>query len=417
MTKVHQSTPAIDPWQDFQALCHLGGRLCGTSSEVNARLYLTRRLKNLAIRYGGRFASLPVEYLGWSATQGKIISEKTSQKYRGQPLLYSPSTPPGGIEAHIVDLGRGAESDFKKKGREIAGKVALVHHEFMFSRSHIHRNQKYEWAVEHGACGFLIAGGPDLEGPVSGGLGLRGATAAIPAMGISHGTAALLSSSIENKVRLIVETRTKRCQTESLIYELPGEISEWIVVSAHLDGHCLGQSAIDNATGVATAISATESAISSLTPKRGIRLCLFSIEEWGLLSSKHYVTGLTTKEIEAIMLNINLDSVAGAKGLAAFFSDYSKLGQFLEEIASNCNVPLELHRPLVANSDHYNFAIAGIPSFRLLAGFERPKTNMRHVLTAEDTIDKVDQADLQFAVNFTSQVLGESVTRNQLCLR
>lgn len=117
------------------------------------------------------------------------------------------------------------------------------------------------------------------------------------------------------------------------------------------------------------------------------------------------------------MLNINLDSVAGAKGLAAFFSDYPKLGQFLEEIASNCNMPLELHRPLVANSDHYNFAIAGIPAFRLLAGFERAETNMRHVLTAEDTIDKVGQAELQFAVNFTSQVLGESVTRNQLCLR
>jgi len=117
------------------------------------------------------------------------------------------------------------------------------------------------------------------------------------------------------------------------------------------------------------------------------------------------------------MLNINLDSVAGANGLAAFFSDYSKLGQFLKEIASNCNMPLELHRPLVANSDHYNFAIAGIPSFRLLAGFERPKTNMRHVLTAEDTIDKVDQAQLQLAVHFTSQVLGESVTRNQLSLR
>ena len=144
MTKVHQSTPAIDPWQDFQALCHLGGRLCGTSSEVGARAYLTRRLHKLAFEYGGRFESLPVEYLGWSASQGEIISKETFRKYSGQPLLYSPSTPPGGIEARIVDLGRGAESDFKKREGEIAGKVALVRHEFMFSRSHIHRNQKYE---------------------------------------------------------------------------------------------------------------------------------------------------------------------------------------------------------------------------------------------------------------------------------
>jgi len=100
MTKVRQSTPAIDPWLDFQALCHLGGRLCGTSSEVDARLYLTRRLKKLAIKYGGRFASLPIEYLGWSATKGKIISKKTSQKYGGQPLLYSPSTAPGARRLH-----------------------------------------------------------------------------------------------------------------------------------------------------------------------------------------------------------------------------------------------------------------------------------------------------------------------------
>jgi len=66
--------------------------------------------------------------------------------------------------------------------------------------------------------------------------------------------------------------------------------------------------------------------------------------------------------------------------------------------------------PLMANSDHANFAAHGIPAVRLIAGFNAPDSNLRLVLTAADTRDKVqpDQLDqaLRIAAMLTWQALG-----------
>ena len=39
----------------------------------------------------------------------------------------------------------------------------------------------------------------------------------------------------------------------------------------------------------------------------------------------------------------------------------------------------------MTNSDHANFAAHGIPAMRLLAGFDDPQSNLRHLLTGADT--------------------------------
>jgi Zn-dependent M28 family amino/carboxypeptidase len=53
---------------------------------------------------------------------------------------------------------------------------------------------------------------------------------------------------------------------------------------------------------------------------------------------------------------------------------------------------------MMANSDHYSFARRGIPALRLVAGFGRPESNVRHILTRGDTRDKVAPAELENAV-------------------
>ena len=51
------------------------------------------------------------------------------------------------------------------------------------------------------------------------------------------------------------------------------------------------------------------------------------------------------------------------------FSDHALL--------ERAGVPLRLFRPLQMNSDHGNFARAGIPAFRLVAGFGEPDAAAR----------------------------------------
>ena len=53
---------------------------------------------------------------------------------------------------------------------------------------------------------------------------------------------------------------------------------------------------------------------------RGIRMALFSVEEWALTGSAQYVDNLGAEERGRIAVNINLDSVAGSSRLAALSS-------------------------------------------------------------------------------------------------
>ena len=69
-----------------------------------------------------------------------------------------------------------------------------------------------------------------------------------------------------------------------------------------------------------------------------------------------------------IKLNVNLDAVARATNLMAITSKYSKLPHFLA--AAALALPLSSHDALMWDSDHYNFAVGGIPAFRLVAGFD-----------------------------------------------
>ena len=74
------------------------------------------------------------------------------------PLIRSAPTGPHGLDAEVIDLGRGTPEEFAAHRGEIAGRITLVRHELMFAPGTIHRRLKYQAAVDAGAVGFLIAG-------------------------------------------------------------------------------------------------------------------------------------------------------------------------------------------------------------------------------------------------------------------
>jgi Zn-dependent M28 family amino/carboxypeptidase len=140
--------------------------------------------------------------------------------------------------------------------------------------------------------------------------------------------------------------------------------------------------------------------------RRGVRLAFFSAEEWALTGSARYVAGLSDVEKQRIVLNINLDTVAGGKRLTALTSGFGGLEPFLLETAEANGHALRCVRPLQTNSDHANFALAGIPAFRLVAGYDNPSANVRLVLTPADLRDKVTEAELIKAAQLTAAVLA-----------
>jgi len=392
--------------EEFAALCNFGGRLAGTESERAAMDYVAKRG---SLASGVPCTAVPVSYGGWRATKAELrLSDGTLAACH--PLVRSTPTAAGGFSAEVIDLGRGTPEEFEAHRDEIRGRIVLVRHELMFAAGTIHRRRKYNMALEAGAVGFLIAG-PLAGALVTGSSGRNEGDAGIPAMGIAPETAARLARTAAGwaQATMVIETEEYEARTSTLLFDMRGETDEVVVLSAHVDGHDINESAMDNASGVATALAV----IRTIAPhvqgwRRGVRLAFFSAEEWALTGSARYVANLSNVEKRRIALNINLDTVAGGEGLTALTSGFSGLEPFLLETAEANGHALRCVRPLQMNSDHANFALAGIPAFRLVAGYDNPDANVRFVLTPGDLRDKVTEAELIKAAQLTAALLAAS---------
>ncbi len=403
-----------DLWPDFLTLCGFGGRFCGTESETAAGQWLMARLHQIG---GVAVASHSIDYPGWQQSSARLEIIEPAAAAEATALVLSPATPAGGLEAEVVDLGEGRAEDFAA-AEDLTGCIALVRHSYAFASDHLHRNVKYGWACERGAAAFLIAN-TLADGLISGSAGSASADN-IPAAGITGATAAMLTprNGINIRARLHLTTARSPGQAANLIAEVPGRSNEWVVKSAHNDGHDLSQSAIDNASGVVVALSVARAlAARAGDLHRGLRICLFSAEEWGLIGSQIYLEGLDPAERGAIALDVNLDAVAGAPGLTALTSGFERLEPWLDGLAGRLGEDLAMHRPLLRNSDHYNFAQAGIPALRLVAGFDDPRSNVRHILSPGDTVDKVTPQELERAATLVAEIVYAGCTEPDLELR
>ena len=168
---------------------------------------------------------------------------------------------------------------------------------------------------------------------------------------------------------------------------------------------------MDNASGAAVALAVARALAPHLARfRRGLRLCFFSAEEWALAGSRAWLDRLSEGERGAIALNINLDTVAGDASLTALTSDFPALAPFVHEAAAAAGTIVATYAPMMANSDHYNFARHGIPALRLVAGFERPESSVRHILTGGDTRDKVAPAELRGAARLAAALAWRALT-------
>jgi hypothetical protein len=408
-----KSDPGERLCADFHALCSFGGRLAGTEGERKALAFLEQRGQEVT----GRPAKiLPVTYGGWSAIEcslSMLLDREVAAPCH--PLVRTISSPEGGLIAEVIDLGRGIAEDFNAHSARIAGRIVLVRHEYMFADDHLHRWRKYQLARKYGAVGFMIS--PTLPGGVLvTGSSSRIEGDGIPAIGIGSETAAQLSLADGPlpRVRIKIKTEEKPATTKTLVFDLPARgynSQEVVVLSAHVDGHDLAESAMDNASGVAVALIVAHNLASSVEKfRRGLRVCFFSAEEWALIGSSQYIDGLPQSERDRITLNVNLDSVGGSPNLSALTSDFIGVEPFLCRVAAECGQALHIHRPAMVNSDHANFARVGIPAIRLVAGFNETSSNLRYVLTQGDTRDKVATTELLSAAALTTAIVAAACT-------
>jgi aminopeptidase YwaD len=383
--------------QDFEALVATGGRLAGSPSEAAARDWLQQRLQTISHSQPNEHR---FDYSSWKSSSAslELIEPTGPRPLRCHPLYWSPSTPANGLQASIIDVRRGTEADFQSRADAIRGQIVLVRHEYPFSQQTIHRRLKYERSLQGGAAGFVIVnanpGDELVTGACSGDFAGN-----IPALGVSSDTGAILRREASTPTRMRITTSRSPATGVNLIAEIAGQTPEWVILCAHYDGHDLAQSALDNATGVAAGITIFESFAPFLSQlRRGLRLMLFTAEETGLMGSRIYVQSLSQSKQREIALVINLDTLCGSAHLTCLTSGFDDLQRFVSASCEQFGMDrLPCYQPMMRNSDHYNFAQCGIPTMRLVAGFDEPEAGARFLLTEADRSERVSMEELRHA--------------------
>lgn len=194
-----------------------------------------------------------------------------------------------------------------------------------------------------------------------------------------------------------------QADAHNLIGELPGEIDEWIVLTAHYDSTPLSCGSYDNMTGSIGILGVAERFMKA-PHRRGLRFIWCGAEELGLLGSKNYCA-VHEKELEKVVLNINLDMIGSIMGrFIACCSAEDRLVSFLEYTADEMGFPVAA-RTGVYSSDSTPFADKGVPSLSF-ARLAPPTAGSIHERYDTPAIVSPKQvlSDIDFIADFTGRM-------------
>ncbi len=148
--------------------------------------------------------------------------------------------------------------------------------------------------------------------------------------------------------------------SHNVVLDLPGELDQYIVLTAHYDSTSLSQGAYDNMSGSVGLLAMAEH-FSKAPHRYGLRFVWCGSEERGLLGAKAYCTA-HEEELANIVLNINLDMIGCIMGkFIACCTSEEKLVSYLQYFSNELGFTCKAYQD-VYSSDSTPFADKGIPA-------------------------------------------------------
>lgn len=405
-------------YRNLEEFCDvIGSRWAGSESERKGGEFLKAKLEE----YGLQNVRLePVKFGAW--TRGHATLQITSPVERTFSAIALPYCPAGDIEVELIDAGNGEAEDIEALGDTVAGKVVLVAAETntkgVRTTKLAHRTDKMRFAGDAGALGVIFVNqNPGLL-HISGGIAAPGGGPS-PIFGI--GTSWEHGQTIKRLIARAEEPVTVKLSVggefapDNTSYNVVGEIpgsthpDEFVIAGAHYDGHDISQAALDDGAGTMVTLEAAR-VLATLPPEaigRTIRFILFCGEEVGLFGSWGYVADHET-DIARTAFMMNLDGAGQGSGGAESMtiSGRPELVPYFENYSSAAKYEFALRDLLGPHSDHYPFAIRGIPSVSLSSPDDSSKGVGRgwgH--TEADTFDKAKVRGLQMSAMLAARIL------------
>ena len=222
----------------------------------------------------------------------------------------------------------------------------------------------YQDLLENGAVGFITYDGnanyadKDIDQRE-----LRAAVHKgnkIPGVNINAKAAIRLIENETATARIVLKQEEFEGQSRNVILDLPGEIPETIVFTAHYDSTSLSQGAYDNMSG-SIGLLAFAAHFASHPHRHGLRFIWCGSEERGLLGAKAYCAD-HEEELKSIVLCINLDMIGCTMGkFIACCTSEEKLVHYVSYMASELGFGMHSYQD-VYSSDSTPFADKGIPA-------------------------------------------------------
>ena len=182
----------------------------------------------------------------------------------------------------------------------------------------------------------------------------------IPGVNINAKDAIALIQKGVQTAKITLKQKEYTGSSQNVVLDIPGEVEEYIVFTAHYDSTPLSQGAYDNMSGSVGLLGLAEY-FANHPHRYGLRFVWCGCEERGLLGSKAYCAA-HEQELEKIVLNINLDMIGCIMGkFIACATAEEKLVSYIEYFASELGFGIKTSQD-VYSSDSTPFADRGIPA-------------------------------------------------------
>ena len=212
----------------------------------------------------------------------------------------------------------------------------------------------------------------------------------------------IIESGAEN-AKIILKQEEYEGKSHNVVLDLPGQVDQYIALTAHYDSTSLSQGAYDNMSGSVGLLGIAEY-FKDHPHRYGLRFVWCGSEERGLLGSKAY-TADHEEELKNIALCINLDMIGCIMGkFIACCTSEEALVKYLNYMGAELGFGISTSHD-VYSSDSTPFADKGVPALSF-ARIAPPNTATIH--NSYDTIKLMSgeqmEKDIAFIVAFTERM-------------
>ena len=221
----------------------------------------------------------------------------------------------------------------------------------------------YQDILENGAVGFITYDGNanyadrDIDQRE-----LRKATHKgnkLPGVNINAKDAISIIRKGASSAKILLKQKEFEGKSHNVVLDLPGEVDEYIALTAHYDSTSLSQGAYDNMSG-SVGILAVAERFAKQPHRYGLRFIWCGSEERGLLGAKAYCA--KEENMKNCVLNINLDMIGCIMGKFIYCATAEeKLCHYISYLGNELGFGID-GRQDVYSSDSTPFADKGVPA-------------------------------------------------------